>query len=697
MGKKQEEKMRKSKLFIVILITFILNLNIHYQCLAADNLNTKTKYPDFSYEFAGKDKCENFNRKIFTFNSKVNKFVLRPINTVWASIMPKYGMDRIQNMCTNIEYPRRVTSCLLQRDLKSSGKETLRFIVNSSLGLGGMYDPAKKLFKIESKQEDMEQALAKNKVKSGPYLVLPLLPPCNTRGLAGKVLDQALNPTTYVVGPLYMAVKAGLFTNRTSYYQGLIKMLESNYADPYDVSKKLYGIDNYIRNSNLDRKEVLAEIVEAQGIPTAEEAIPDRFITAPKESNIKKPSPDIVLENYNPQSPVIDSMRTAFFEVPDLNKSMWSELSVWNRSFSKRIKTSYINIEPNRQNYKFRYILQKNPQAPVAILYPSIGEGAMAHHSVVLAKMFYDEGYSVVIQGSTFHWEFVKSVSPEYKPGLPGRDAEYARLVTKKILDKIEKEKDRKFNEKILVGTSFGAMTTLFVGALEEKKPLVNFTNYISINPPIDILYALKQFDKNTQEWNSDTSDIKSRTGIAAGKIIQVLQENSGKKPETLEIETLPFTDREAKLITSFVMQQKLSDVIFTIENASKTKKSDIYNKINNMGYSDYAQKYLKLDQYVPNQEVACSTCLYSISDFLKYNEKYKIYHSLDDYFIDSSQLNWLKNQANTKCVLFNHGGHLGFLYRREFIDEFKKDIRHKNILSNNHEIQELHTTAKVN
>lgn len=119
---------------------------------------------------------------------------------------------------------------------------------------------------------------------------------------------------------------------------------------------------------------------------------------------------DIILPNFNPQTPVVDSMRTALFDLPGVDESVWNELSVWNRSFSQRIKTSSVGVTEGRADYRFRYILQKDKSSPLAIIYPSIGEGIMSSHSVLLAKLFYDAGYSVVIQGSHFQWEFVKSM-----------------------------------------------------------------------------------------------------------------------------------------------------------------------------------------------------------------------------------------------------------------------------------------------
>ena len=241
------------KLFIILgILTCITNI-----CLAEELLKPQSKYPDYAYMYLGPDKYEKINRKVFAFNLRLNKYAIRPIHILWSSIMPEYGIDRIQSAYKNIEYPKRLVSSLIQKDFKTSGTETIRFLTNTTLGLGGMFDPAKHFFKLEPSNEDMEQALTKCKCCSGSYIVLPVMNGTTARGIAGKILDTSLNPTTYVGTPVLAMVKAGLTVNRTSFMQPLIKMIESTYADPYEIARKMYGIDNFIKCQNLDRKEVL--------------------------------------------------------------------------------------------------------------------------------------------------------------------------------------------------------------------------------------------------------------------------------------------------------------------------------------------------------------------------------------------------------------------------------------------------------
>jgi Mn-containing catalase len=125
-------------------------------------------------------------------------------------------------------------------------------------------------------------------------------------------------------------------------------------------------------------------------------------------------------------------------------------------------------------------------------------------------------------------------------------------------------------------------------------------------------------------------------------------------------------------------MRQKLSDLVFTIENTSKTKRTDIYKMVHDMSYRDYIGKYL-LGQEAA-EDIGFETSLHSIAQYLQNNDNYKIYHTLDDYFVNKEQLQQLKDYSGSKVVLLNNGSHLGFLYRREFLESFKKDIAFKSM-----------------
>lgn len=667
--------MIKHKSFIIFVISLFLNFYSNNISFAIEDVPLINNYPDYAYEFTGKDKHEKFNRKLFVFNLKLNKYVLRPIDTLWGSIMPQYAMDRLQNAYDNINFPVRVVSCAIQKDFKSSKTEFVRFLTNTTIGIGGFFDPATSIFKIEARNEDIEQALGYRKVKPGYYWVLPVVQG-NVRDLVGQLLDCPLRPTSYV--PF---ATTGFYINSTTSSQAGIKRLDEANADPYEVARQFKGLDMYTKIANLDRKAVLKEKEAELNVINVSNTSGNIDLNENTQPKLKA---DINLDNYNPQGPLIDSMRSALFDNEKVDSSMWSETSVWNRTFKKRLKISSVNIDKTRPNYKYRYILQKDKTAPLAIIYPAFGEGILGDKSVRQAKILYDEGYSVVIQGSAFHWEFVRSMPNDYKPGIPADDAQKLRMVTSKVINDLQAKKKCKFSKKILVGNSFGALTTLFVAAQEENckslgENTLGISKYIAINPPVETFFALKQLDKHSQDWKNNPVDIKLRTAITAQKIIQVSQ-NKDYKNAKYDSVSLPFNNDEAELVIGYVMKQKLYDVVFTIENCSRSKKNDLYESINNMSFEDYAQKYLQKALTEKSfEQLSYDSSLYSLADFLRKNNNYKIYHAIDDYYVNPEQLTWLKNQSNTKSVFFSNGSHLGFLYRKEFLDEFKKDIKLQN------------------
>jgi len=649
--------MKKDLLTLLFMGSLILHA---IPAKAIENFEPHTKYPNYSEEFTGVDKWEGFNRKSFAFTIKANKYVLHPVSVGWASIMPKYGMDRITDFYTNMKYPIRLASTLIQGDFESAGVESKRVLINTSIGLAGLFDPATNKFHIAARDEDMAQALASRNFKQGPYLVQG-----NVRDLVGMALDAPLNPSNYIGGGNALASLGGGLSsiNGMTIMQPLLSMV-TNYADPYEASKQLRGINQYVKNNNLDRRNFMAEPKTSKNI-----------VNINNSQNDDIPRADISLGKYNPQDKETDALRTMLFDKPTIEKSRWAELSVWNKSFNKQIKTASISIDQSKPNYEYRYVIQKDKSAPIAILYPAIGEGVMSTQSAVFTKMLYDEGYSVVIIGSSFNWAFAKSMPDNFRPGVPSQDAHYMRIVTAKALDQLQKKQDLTPDKKIVVGLSFGALTGLFVDEQEQKENTLGISKYICICPPVQVFYAMQQIDKFSKNWKP--SDIKEDAAVTTAKVMQVSR--SAYNPKfTSGIVTLPFSEDESKLAISSAMRQKLYDLIFTIEGGKVSEKSDLYESFSNMDFNTYVQKYIVSSQNKPLQQLTYDSSLYSLSDFLSKNKNYKIYHSIDDCFTTNKDISWLKNQTGDKTVLFDNGSHLGFLYRKEFLNEFIKDTKLK-------------------
>jgi phospholipid-binding lipoprotein MlaA len=145
-----------------------------------------------------KDPLQPYNRAIFTFNDKAYHYFIKPIYTGYNSMIPEKARVSVRNFFTNIEMPVRFFNCLFQGKLKGAGTELERFVINSTIGVAGFFDPAKSKFHLEKQERDFGQTLAKHKMNSGVYIVWPFLGPSNVRDTAGLVGDAALNPLTWI-------------------------------------------------------------------------------------------------------------------------------------------------------------------------------------------------------------------------------------------------------------------------------------------------------------------------------------------------------------------------------------------------------------------------------------------------------------------------------------------------------------------
>jgi phospholipid-binding lipoprotein MlaA len=147
------------------------------------------------------DPWEPVNTNIFEFNRQVDRFVLKPVAKGYNFVVPDLVQVGISNIFTNLRFAPRFLNNVFQGKIKGAGIEMGRFLINSTVGLAGFFDPAKHI-DLVTPQEDMGQTLGFYGVKPGPYLVLPLLPPFTVRDFVGYIGDVFLNPINWLVVPV---------------------------------------------------------------------------------------------------------------------------------------------------------------------------------------------------------------------------------------------------------------------------------------------------------------------------------------------------------------------------------------------------------------------------------------------------------------------------------------------------------------
>lgn len=147
-------------------------------------------------EVAEADRWEATNRKIYKFNKGVDRYALKPVATVYRTVIPKPGRQAVTNAYNNYGEPLTFVNDLLQGKIKKAFRSLDRFVLNTTLGIGGIMDVATNLGRPEE-PEDFGQTFAQWGIKSGPYLMLPFIGPSTLRDAFGTGFDFALQPADY--------------------------------------------------------------------------------------------------------------------------------------------------------------------------------------------------------------------------------------------------------------------------------------------------------------------------------------------------------------------------------------------------------------------------------------------------------------------------------------------------------------------
>jgi phospholipid-binding lipoprotein MlaA len=139
------------------------------------------------------DPIEPFNRGIFEVNQALDKAIIKPIALVYRDYTPDAFQNAVHNMLNNLRSPIILANDLMQGKLRRAWDTLARFLINSTMGFGGLGDPAYQLgFTFHN--EDFGQTLAVWGIPDGPYIILPVLGPSNPRDTVGLVVDALIDP-----------------------------------------------------------------------------------------------------------------------------------------------------------------------------------------------------------------------------------------------------------------------------------------------------------------------------------------------------------------------------------------------------------------------------------------------------------------------------------------------------------------------
>lgn len=187
------------------------------------------------------DPWEGFNRTMFGFNRQVDRFVLKPVATVWNTVVPELAQQSLSNAFDNLAMPRRFINNVFQLKFERAGRELARFFLNISMGVLGFFDAAADLGLPKITDEDTGLTLGYYGVPPGPYLVLPFLPPLTVRDAFGFAADGAMSPLSYFIPfEASAGMRGGQVVNERSLNLDFFEQLERETFDLYTAVRNAY-------------------------------------------------------------------------------------------------------------------------------------------------------------------------------------------------------------------------------------------------------------------------------------------------------------------------------------------------------------------------------------------------------------------------------------------------------------------------
>ncbi|MGE0754070.1 MAG: VacJ family lipoprotein [Alphaproteobacteria bacterium] len=185
------------------------------------------------------DPIEPFNRAMHEFNYTIDGVILRPVASIYRGIMPETGREMVTNAIENLYTPVVFFNSVLQLDPENSFVAFWRFVINSTVGIGGVFDVASEAG-LKMRPADLGQTFAVYGAESGAYVVLPIIGPSNVRDSLGRLGDALMNPFNHIDEGLSYAIWSATAVDQRSNNMELIDDVYKNSLDPYATFRSGY-------------------------------------------------------------------------------------------------------------------------------------------------------------------------------------------------------------------------------------------------------------------------------------------------------------------------------------------------------------------------------------------------------------------------------------------------------------------------
>lgn len=557
---------------------------------------------------------ERVNRGTWAVNRGLLTGVIQPTGRAYRAVVPTEARKSVNNFARNITYPGRLINNSLQGRWQGAGDESLRFICNTTVGVGGFFDVASK-WDIPKSDADFGQTFSRWGWTPGTYIMLPLFGPSDETHTAGTISDRAADPLTYIAPTPYSVTSAVTAVNRLSDSSEAATRFVKSEADPYSGLKYVWSY-------------------------AGKDEAPDWSVRGPKDQSTLQTLGVVGIRCQDPEFP-----------------ARGRELSV--------------KIPSTGRKLKFNCWIQPEA-APLVYINPGLGSHRLSSTNLSIAEVLYQNGFSVVTTTSVFHPDFMEHASTAALPAYPPVDSHDLLISLTEIDRKLEKKYSGRFGKRALVGCSMGAYQALYLAANEKKNAgLLHFDRHVAIDTPVSFTYGIGCLDKFYQApsaWPANQRQALVNNTVHKATKMATLPPSEMANP--------PFDGVESQFLIGMTFRLTLRDAIFSSQSRnnmgvlqtplSNWKREPAYQEILGFSYRDYFNRFV-LPYYnskgIGVADFAREGNLKNLATGLRGNSKVRILINRNDFLLAPGDISWLQSTiGNSRVTVFPNGGHLGNL-----------------------------------
>lgn len=574
------------------------------------------------------DPIEPFNRVSYVVSDQLMEWIVIPAAKGYSFVVREPVRESIQNFGENLAYPVRLINTLLQAKFRGARDETGRFVVNTTVGVLGLFDPAEN-WGLEPYEEDFGQTFGKWGVGKGFYLFVPVRGPSSGRDAVGSVGDALANPATYVPG-----LSPFLSFNDLTFLIYDYERLSNSQSDPYFLLREFWNVG---RDKDVEDYTIPPEAYDGEPIPAT---------------------------------------------------AAVTFLTVRDPDFRRRARVREVNIAATGRELPYT-IWPRDDSRDLVFILPGVGSHRDSGLSHAAAEMIYEAGYTPVTLSSPFNWEFIDRAATTAVPGFTPYDVADTERALAAIYADINQRAHGRYDRVAVVGLSLGALHALFLAAEDpeafrlesprETEPLTRppYHRFIAISPPVDPLYALEKLDgyyRTPLQWPADERE--QRIEDALYKAAALADEGLG------EDRRLPFSREESAFLIGLGYRNILQNTIFASQRRHDlgvlktpyrwSDREALYEEIWSYGFMAYMERFVlpyvegTLKGEVSRTEAIEAARLRSLEERLKTEPRVRVIINEDDFVMSSEDQAWLESVFGSRLIRFEQGGHLGGLYREE-------------------------------